>query len=160
MVIQEIDIYNIKLNGLNYKEKCNVKRLMILNSIKKHGQIYPIIVYKKSNDFVMVKGHTVLDCLLDLDFKKAFVLEIPYTNELESLSVNFMLNQSTRDVNILLLACLIEKLKGNETEEQLADIFGMKPQQVLVLKDLLKLEFVVNLQKDNSQVKMFEDETT
>lgn len=160
MVIQKINIERVLHEDddlYSFKERCPVKKKMRLDLIKSNGQIYPLVGYFYKEQFVIIEGKIDFECLKELEYSEVYVNDVGFKSPLEHVSLSYLLTESVRDVDSLKLAVLIDYLSSGYTDVQLSEKLGMKLNQILVLKDILKLDFVVTSQKDNSQQILFED---
>lgn len=157
MVTHKINISEIKESGFSLKDFCHVKKKLIKQTLLKYGQIIPILVYKRElfNDYVAVKGGLVLQCMSELEMNEVFVCLLPIKSDLEAVALNYAVSESANDINALKLAVFVEELNFKHSHEEICKAFGITHEQFLVLKDMLKLDFVVSSRKDNSQQTLF-----
>lgn len=157
MVIKQILINHICSGGFDYKENCPHKKALVMESLKRHGQLQPLIGFWISeSEFMIIKGHTVLSCMIALGITEVYVNEIGPKSELECLAIRNALDESVNDIDVLKLAILLEKVRysGGITDEEIATQLQVQLKQVLVLKDLLQLDYKIDIRKDKTQQAM------
>lgn len=157
----EIDINLIKDKTYDIKESCPKKTAMVRRSLLKYGQLKPVIVFKDKDDmFQLITGSTLLAQMRELEYKTVWALDIGERTLLQQVDICNSLDQSVRDVHVLKFANLIDEKMTGHADEGIAIELGIGLMQVKVLRDILKLKWNYEQQKDNTQQILFSDENS
>lgn len=141
-MVLEIDIELIKPNPYQPRQSFDMDALKELSeSIKRHGLIQPIIVFKKDNDYVLIAGERRFRAtkLLGESTIKAIVADIESQNLRELALIE---NIQREDLNPIELANSYKELieEYNITQDELSSIIKKSRTQITNTLRLLMLD--------------------
>ena len=113
-------------------------------SIRKVGILVPLIVYKngKEKEYVLLDGERRYKCAVSLDLPEVPVNIIAKPNRLENILRMFSIHTVREQWSLIETALKIEqitKITGDDRENTLVDLTGLKPSQIRRYKQILRL---------------------
>src|SRR5262245_40291322 len=96
----------------------------LAQDMAKNGQLQEIVVTPKGDRYEVVAGVGRLAAAKELQWDKIRCFVRPGLSDFDKLFITFSENEEREDVSPIYQASLLKKMKGDMTQEQLADKIG------------------------------------
>lgn len=150
-----LDINKLILDTRHFREYDHFIRLKLIKSIKKYGQIVPLIVQQVGEYYMILDGNLRLNIFKELGFNSIFCVVVDQElTDIELLDLKLKLNTYS-DTNILQLAEVINEYGKLYNPTQISEATDLELAKVLILKDILKVKEYQTEKENVNQSKLF-----
>lgn len=152
MELEKIEITELTKQKIDLKTPSITAFRKLLESIKKYGQLHPIIVNQNNE---IIKGQSILTVLVELNFKTVFVKRLQTDDDLDVFNVRKLLHDTQKNIDILNVAIAIHELKNKHSVDEISKKLKIPQEELLNYIDLLKLDNLIKEKQNKEQPKLF-----